>query len=78
MQDSLVRIGFLVLGWVLGLSCSVFFAIGYRTRTRVDSGQSLFGSNKPLDPVLNTDPEVIDAIRQERYEKGQEPYYNEG
>ena len=70
-------VGLVLLGGLFGVSAALFWLWGYNVRTRVDSGQRPFGSSKPLDPVLNTDPEVIDAIRQERYEKGQEPYYNE-
>jgi len=72
-----ICIGCFLLGGVFGLSGTLLFAAGFRSRGRTDVGQPMFGSSKPLDPVLNTDPEVIDAIRQERYEKGQEPYYNE-
>ena len=77
MYQWVFGIGIFVIGWIIGTTGVLFYIAGFRARGRTDAGQPMFGSNKPLDPVLNTDPEVIDAIRQERYEKGQEPYYNE-
>jgi hypothetical protein len=77
MSGLLIFAGAFLLGGLFGLSGAVFFAVGFNSRGRVESGQSMIGKVKPLDTVLNTDPEVIDAIRQERYEKGFEPYINE-
>lgn len=48
-----------------------------KARSRIDSGQPILGKQKQYDPVRNTDRDVVDAIRQERYEKGLDPYLNE-
>ncbi len=78
MYENWIRIGLFILGGILGLSCSAFFVSGFKARTRVESGRKPFGRVKPLDPVVNTDPEFVDEIRQDRFQKGLEPYINEG
>ena len=69
--------GVWLLGVLFGLLGTVCFIAGFRSKTKIDSGQPAFGRAKPLDPVRNTDRDVVDAIRQERYEKGLDPYLNE-
>ena len=55
----------------------MLFIRGWDSRGRVDSGRKPFGKSGAQDPVVNTDREFIDGIRQERYEKGLDPYINE-
>ena len=71
-----ICIGCVLFGFVCGLSGAVFIAIGFNARGRADAGQSLLRPNKPLDPVVNTDPEFVDGIRQDRHEQGLDPYLN--
>ena len=70
-------IGFFLLGTLLGLLGTLLFIRGWDSRGRVDSGRKPFGKLEGQDPVVNTDREFIDGIRQERYEKGLDPYINE-
>ena len=76
LSAALGYIGSGLLGLLLGLSGTVCFIAGFRTRVRIDDGKTVFGKVKPLDPVRNTDPDVVDALRQERFEKGLDPYLN--
>ena len=66
-----------LLGTLLGLCGTLLFIRGWDSRGRVDSGRKPFGKSGAQDPVVNTDREFIDGIRQERYEKGLDPYINE-
>ena len=77
MQIVGLCVGFFLLGVLLGLSGTMLFIRGWDSRGRVEAGGKAFGKIETFDPILNTDPEVVDAIRQERYEKGLDPYLNE-
>jgi len=74
--EFIVILGVGLFGYLCGLSGAVFFAIGFNARGRTEAGRKIFGGSKPLDPVRNTDPDVVDALRQERFEKGLDPYLN--
>ncbi len=72
-------VGLILLGGVFGLSAALFWLWGYNARTRTDSGQRPFGSRAEIDePVVNTDPEFVNDIRQDRLNKGLGTYVNEG
>ena len=69
--------GFFLFGIVCGLLGTLCFIRGWDSRGRVDSGTKPFGKLEQTDPLVNTDQEFIDDIRQDRLQKGQDPYVNE-
>ena len=71
-------LGVFLSGILLGLSGTLLFIRGWDSRGSVNSGGSAFGKVKSLEPVVNTDREFVDEIRQDRYEQGLDPYLNEG
>jgi len=77
MYEFGIRIGAFLLGGLFGLSGALFYVRGLSDGRRIESGQKLFGKVKPLEPVVNTDREFVDEIRQDRYEQGLDPYLNE-
>ena len=71
-------IGLFLLGTMLGLCGTLLFIRGWCARGSIEKGQPIFGKAKNLDAMVNTDRGFVDEIRQDRFQKGQEPYINEG
>ena len=69
-------VGAVLFGFVLGLSCSVFFAVGFIARGRAERGQPLIGKPDEHEVVVNTDDGFVEELERGRQMSGLKPFLN--
>ena len=72
----LAFVGAVLFGFVLGLSCSVFFAAGFIARGRAERGQPVIGRVAKREPVANTDETFVEELERGRQMAGLDPFLN--